>query len=138
MAGAEETSAGEGTPSWGEAIDRRWNTAGEMVADPPFEQTEGVSSGEEFKQDPQVKEGEDIMRGKNCEESPPITSRKLANVLGESSVTGANIGFERTSTTSAKSVTLDRESWKFNCGRMNKKQGTTSFERALEKRFKMG
>ncbi len=138
MAGAGETRAGEGTPSWGEAMDRRWNTAGEMVADPPFEQTEGVSSGEEFKQDPQVKEGEDIMRGENCEENPPITSRKLANVLGESSVTGANIGFERTSTTSAKSVTLDRESWKFNCGRMNKKQGTTSFERALEKRFKMG
>jgi hypothetical protein len=80
------------------------NTAGETAADPQLEVTEGVSSGEELKQDAPANEGDDNNRGEDCEESTPMPSRKLENVLGESSVTGANDCFERTWTSSAEDV----------------------------------
>ena len=84
-------TAGEEAAGQGEAIDRRLNTAGERAADPPFEN------------DGEVKQGEHAKRGEDCDESPPIPSQRLANVLGEgSSPIVANTGLERTSTSSAE------------------------------------
>ena len=95
-------TAGEEAAGQGEAIDRRLNTAGERAADPPFED-DGVSTFEQLENDGEVKQGEHAKRGEDCDESPPIPSQRLANVLGEgSSPIAANTGSERTSTSSAE------------------------------------
>ena len=89
-----------------DARDRRLNTAGDRAADPQFE-AEGVPSEEECKHNNgEVTQGEDNNRGEDCDDSAPIPSRMLANVLGEGSDIGANVdaGLERTSTSSAESA----------------------------------
>ena len=101
--GAGGKIAGEEAPGQGEASDRRWNTAGEIAADPPFVETEGVPSGEQLKHFGEVKHGEDNKRGDDCDESPAMPSQILANVLGEGfPPIGANAGLERTSASSAE------------------------------------
>jgi hypothetical protein len=79
-------------------------TAGERAAEPPTEETDGVSSLEEKELG---RDGE-VRRGEDWEESPPEPSRMLANVLGEGSI-GENVRLERTSTSSAESVLDWRE-----------------------------
>jgi hypothetical protein len=103
--GAGGKIAGEEATGQGEARDRRWNTAGERAADPPFEETEGVSSGEALKHDGEVKQ-----RGDDRDESPLIPSQILANVLGEGfPPIGANTELERTSTSSAEPAAAGKE-----------------------------
>jgi hypothetical protein len=98
-------NAGEMAGRHDDAIDRRLNTAGDRAADPEFE-AEGVSSEEDCKHNGEVKQGEDNNRGEDCDDSAPMPSRMLANVLGEGSDIGANVdaGLERTSTSSAESA----------------------------------
>ena len=95
---------GEEAAKKGETRVRRLKTAGERAAEPPTEETDGVSSLEEKELG---RDGE-VRRGEDWEESPPEPSRMLANVLGEGSI-GENVRLERTSTSSAESVLDWRE-----------------------------
>jgi hypothetical protein len=102
-------NVGEVAERHDDARDRRLNTAGDRAADPQFE-AEGVSSDADCKHDGEVKQGEDNNRGEDCDDSAPIPSRMLANVLGEGSDIGTNVdaGLERTSTSSAESAAEEK------------------------------
>lgn len=97
---------GEEAPRKGETRERRLKTAGDRAAEPPTEETEGVSSLEENELG---RDGE-VRRGEDWEDSPPRPSRMLANVLGDESTIGANVRLwlERTSTISAESVWIGK------------------------------